>query len=140
LPRSRRAATIVSIKEIVDTMATENKRRRRNHSAQLKEQILAECAKPGASVAQVAMAHGINANILHGWRKRAREAQGARGCAVASFIPVVIPSEPAKPPREEELEDISVHIELHRAGLVLKLSWPLSAVDRLPAFARELLR
>jgi transposase-like protein len=29
----------------------------------LKQQVLLECTHPGASVAQVAMAHGINANI-----------------------------------------------------------------------------
>ena len=54
-------------------MDTENSRRRRRHSAEQKAQILAECAVPGASVAKVAMAHGINTNIVHGWRKLARE-------------------------------------------------------------------
>lgn len=55
-------------------MDTDNSRKRRRHSAELKARILAECAVPGASVAKVAMAHGINANIVHGWRKLAREA------------------------------------------------------------------
>jgi hypothetical protein len=32
----------------------------------LKAQILAECDQEGASVAKVAMAHGINVNIVHG--------------------------------------------------------------------------
>ena len=54
-------------------MDTENSRKRRRHSAELKAQIRAECAVPGASVAKVAMAHGINANIVHGWRKLTRE-------------------------------------------------------------------
>lgn len=54
-------------------MDTEQKRVRRNHSAALKAQVLAECAAPGASVAKVAMSHGINANIVHGWRRAARE-------------------------------------------------------------------
>ena len=42
----------------------QNKTRRR-HSAELKQQILAECAQPGASVASVALSHGINANVVH---------------------------------------------------------------------------
>ncbi len=54
---------------MLDTMTTDKTRIRRNHHPALKAQILAECAAPGASVAQVAMAHGINANIVHGWRK-----------------------------------------------------------------------
>ena len=35
-------------------------------------QILAECELSGVSVAKVALAHGISANIVHGWRKLAR--------------------------------------------------------------------
>ena len=50
-------------------MGSQNGRVRRNHSAVLKAQILVECAVSGASVARVAMAYGINANIVHGWRK-----------------------------------------------------------------------
>jgi response regulator of citrate/malate metabolism len=33
--------------------------------------VLAECDVPGASVAKVAMAHGINANVVHRWRQLA---------------------------------------------------------------------
>ena len=47
-----------------------NKTRRRP-SADLKQQILAECAQPGASVASVALSHGINANVVHKWRRLA---------------------------------------------------------------------
>ena len=38
---------------------------RRRHAADLKRQVLAACAEPGASVAQVALAHGLNANLVH---------------------------------------------------------------------------
>jgi transposase len=61
----------VSINNIMDTMTTTPRRTRRRHSPELKTKILAECAEPGASVAKIAMAHGINANIVHSWRKRA---------------------------------------------------------------------
>lgn len=43
---------------------------RRRHSAVLKKPILDECNRPGASIAAVAMAHGINANIVRKWRSR----------------------------------------------------------------------
>lgn len=39
---------------------------RRRHSEELKALILGACAEPGASVAQ---AHGLNANLLHKWRR-----------------------------------------------------------------------
>ena len=62
-------------------MAEERTVLRRRHSTQLKAQVLAQCAEPGASVAKVAMSHALNANIVHGWRKLARERDGAGGLA-----------------------------------------------------------
>ena len=53
-------------------MAEERPVLRRRHSAQLKAQVLAECAEPGASEAKLAMSHALNANIVHRWRKLAR--------------------------------------------------------------------
>jgi transposase len=48
---------------MMDTMDTEKKRTRRNYSPALKAQVLTECIAPGASVAKVAMAHGIKAKF-----------------------------------------------------------------------------
>lgn len=42
---------------------------RRKHDAGLKAQVIAECAAPGASVARVALEHGLNANLVHRWRR-----------------------------------------------------------------------
>lgn len=58
-------------------MAAERVVLRRRHSAELKALVLEQCAAPGASVAKVAMSHGVNANIVHGWRKLAREREAA---------------------------------------------------------------
>jgi transposase len=58
---------------MMDTMDTTKKRVRRNHSPELKAQILAQCEASDASVAKVALEHGINANIVHTWRKLARQ-------------------------------------------------------------------
>lgn len=42
---------------------------RRRHSAEVKARVLAACDEPGASVAAVAHAHGLNANLVHKWRR-----------------------------------------------------------------------
>jgi transposase-like protein len=42
-------------------------RRRRRHSDEFKADAVAACAQPGMSMAAVAMAHGINANLLRRW-------------------------------------------------------------------------
>jgi len=39
---------------------------RRRHSAELKAKVLAACNEPGASIAGVALAHGLN--TLRAWR------------------------------------------------------------------------
>ena len=42
-------------------------RRRRMHSDDFKADAVAACAQPGMSMAAVAMAHGINVNLLRRW-------------------------------------------------------------------------
>jgi transposase len=46
-----------------------SRRTRRYQGAEEKRQIIEEALRPGASVAAVARAHGINANMLFHWRK-----------------------------------------------------------------------
>src|SRR4249920_3169565 len=101
-------------------MDTENSRKRRRYGAELKARVLAECQRPGASVAKVAMAHGINANIVHGWRKLAREA----GAVAVSeqLVPVTVASAV-----QRSADDRAIEIELRRGGVTVKLSWPMSA-------------
>ena len=52
-------------------MKDSRKDTRRRYSAEFKTQILGECSQPAASVAGVALSHGINANIVHKWRRLA---------------------------------------------------------------------
>jgi transposase len=45
---------------------------RRKYLAAEKLRILEETRRPGASIAEVARAHGINANVVFGWRRLAQ--------------------------------------------------------------------
>lgn len=121
----------------MDTMSTDKKRLRRNHTPALKAQILAECAAPGASVAKVAMAHRINANIVHGWRKQAREQCVAPVVAPAAFVPLAI--EASTPPTPSPAPQ-HIGIEVRRGAVSITTSWPLSSLAELTAWTRELLR
>lgn len=49
----------------------EGKRSRRSWSDEEKQRIVSEAVVPGASVADIARRHGINANLLFNWRKMA---------------------------------------------------------------------
>ena len=46
---------------------------RRRHLPEFKARVVDECARPGASVAAVALSHGLNANLVHRWRRQARQ-------------------------------------------------------------------
>lgn len=58
--------------------------KRRRHSDELKAKVLSECGEPGASVAAVAQAYGLNANLVHKRRREGR-ARAAAACALVSF-------------------------------------------------------
>ena len=103
---------------------------RRRHSAELKQQILAECAQPGASAASVALSHGINANVVHKWR---RQTCGVPSVQAPAFIPVSLP-----PPACAPAPDI--RIELHRGPTSVSVTWPVAAADQCAVWMRELLK
>jgi len=61
---------------------------RRPHSEELKAGVLAEYMQQGASVAKVAMSQGLNANLVHKWRRavqtvRATQAATTRPASIA---------------------------------------------------------
>jgi transposase len=119
----------------VDTMTSEKTATRKRYSEGLKAQVLAECDAAGASVAKVAMAHGINANIVHRWRKLAREGSGSVMGKSLEFVPVAVASVTMPPASERYVE-----IELRRGSLSMKITWPASAAADLATWTRELLR
>lgn len=91
---------------------------------------------PGASVAQVAMARGINANVLHRWRQLAREVGQETAGAKREFVPVALT--PVAAPGNGDGRDIE--IEVRRGAVTMKVLWPVSAAAAFAAWARELLR
>src|SRR5437763_16738657 len=107
---------------------------RRRYSAELQAQVLAQCAAAGASVAKVAMTHGINANVVHRWRQLAREGRGAGAKLKTEFVPVSLPA--ISPPASAR----DIQLELRRAATTMTISWPLSAAADFGVWMRELLR
>ena len=116
-------------------MASDKAAVRRRYSEELKAEVMAECDVPGASVAKVAMAYGINANVVHRWRQLAREAGQASASKPREFVPVVV----ASPARTEVDGSRDIEIELRRGAITMKVSWPRSAAADLAAWTRELL-
>jgi transposase len=115
-------------------MTSDKTATRRRYSQEFKAQVMGECDVPGASVAKVAMSHGINANIVHGWRKLARES-GAALSLPRGFVPVALELAPAQPAAERGIE-----VELRRGAVTMMITWPRSATADFAAWTRELLR
>jgi transposase len=117
-------------------MASDKVVRRRRHGEQLKAQMLSECELPGASVAKVAMAHGIKANVVHRWRQLVREGAQATVAKPSGFVPVAIAA--LTPLAVNSGRDIEV--ELRRGAMTMKVIWPSTAAADFAAWTRELLR
>ena len=115
-------------------MTSEKRKTRRRYDEGFKTQILAECDAPGASVAKVAMSHGINDNVVHRWRQLAREAGAASRLVAPAFIPVALPA-PA-----QACAAADIRVELRRGATTVAITWPGGALSELAAFTRELLR
>lgn len=64
------------------------RRVKRRHSTEFKACVLAECEVRGASVAGVALAHGVNANLVRKWIVMKRRALAPT--RTTSLLPVVI--------------------------------------------------
>ena len=61
---------IKPVMHIMDKQVVRAPRRRREHSAEFKRELVARSLEPGVSVAAIAMGSGINANLLFGWRRK----------------------------------------------------------------------
>jgi transposase len=107
---------------------------RRRYSAELQAQVMAECNAAGASVAKVAMSHGINANVVHRWRQLAREGRTALPAATGEFVPVSLPA------MSPSTNTGDIQIQLRRGTTTMTITWPVSAAADFGAWMRELLR
>ena len=130
------------------------KSQRRVHGAEFKAQVLAECQQPGASVAAVALAHGVNVNLVRKWLvgrgiKRTglpaprtvthtQPATAEPAAASLQFIPVEFA--PLAPAGDEATAPDApvIHIELTRGGTRLSVRWPSTQAASCAAWLHEL--
>ena len=114
--------------------------------------MVAASSAPGASVAGVAQAFGVNDNLVHQWRRGRGFAIDPRSTAPTSpstpeFISLAMPAEspvpegapiPSAPVIPTAAEKIQ--LEFRRGALAVSVAWPMSAAADCAAWLRELLR
>jgi transposase len=79
-----------------------------------KRKIVLESLSPDTSIAAVARAHGINANLLHSWRWLYRRGELSKTEKTASFIPIKISPKTQPVPKTSEIrhENQEAHLEI----------------------------
>ncbi len=136
------------------------RRRRRQYSREFKRDAVAACLAPGVSMASVALANGLNANVLRRW---VNEHETSKSIALAtplatSFVakpsggksaqptpsPASVPLPlPAFIPVElghdsAPVQDIK--IELRTGAILLNITWPVSAAAQCAAWVAAVIR
>ncbi len=115
-------------------MASDRATTRRRYDDELKAQVVAECGAPGASVAKVAMSHGINANVVHRWRQLACETRVPALGRTSEFVAVSLAAPPVAAPARD------IQVQLRRGATAMTITWPVSASAEFAGWIRELLR
>ncbi len=116
------------------------RRRRRRHSSEFKAAVIQECMRPGVSIAAVALAHSLNANMLRKWVIDAENALPPRPKAAPAQEapmpgPTFVPLALVAPTPEGD-----IRIELQRGGTTVTLVWPASAARECAGWLRDWLR
>src|SRR5687767_14169082 len=115
------------------------RRRRRTHSLQFKMEAVAACRKPGASIAAVALARSINANLLRRWVVEAERAEAGTSSAL-SALPAPGESLVELPIRPAPGNGAAIQIEVRRGALTVSIHSPISAMHECALWLREVLQ
>jgi transposase len=63
---------------------------RRRYDPDSRDRLVAACLEPGISVSRLALDHGINANLLRKWIKKAKEVRPLPPSSKSAFVPVQV--------------------------------------------------
>lgn len=117
-------------------------RRRRSHTEEFKQAVIATCCEAGASVAGIALAIELNANQVRRWmrergieppsRSRPVRSTAPERVAEPAFVPVSIPPIVSASP--------CIRIEVRRGNTAVKIEWPGQAASDCAAWLRDWLR
>lgn len=136
---------------------------RRVHGAEFKARVLAECKRPGESVAAVALSHGLNVNLVRKWlvgqglkRTGFAQADASTGSVVSEavtiaasglqFVPVELaaPKPLARPAAAKPglsgppTPERDIRIELRRGSAQLTVRWPATEAGACAAWLSDL--
>lgn len=106
--------------------------RRHTYSADFKASVVAACRQPGVSMAAIALAHQLDANVLRRWVKQqeARSVAPASAARPPALVPVAVRDVP---------EADAIRCEIRHRQAVIQVTWPVSQAAACAQWLRELL-
>ena len=100
--------------------------------------------QPNISVAEVALANGLNANMLRRWVREFEVAGQAcdefappRDAAMPAFVQLPMRTQPSLPAAAPEQTALRVEVEIHRNGTTVRACLPLDKGTRKPRTAAQ---
>ena len=97
--------------------------------------------QPGISIAAVALANGLNANMLRKWVAESEAGRpvvprlaDAKPCA--AFVPLAL----AAPADTTSAVAVDIRVEVRRGTTSVSISWPAASADACASWLRDLLR
>ena len=124
------------------------RRTHRTYTNQFKAELVAAAKQPGASIAALALQHGMNANVLHRWLKEhelearhqlvdlSSSGESVATSPVPAFIPIKLPTATAAyEPTASEIK-----VELRKGAILMIITWPTSAAGDLAQWTRAILK
>jgi transposase len=127
--------------DTIGSQAAAGRRRRRLHSDEFKADAVAAAAQAGVSMASVALARGINANLLRRWVRDAELApvKAPLSCTPAPARPTFVPMQLPEPIASTASTG-NIQLELRRGATTITVTWPMAAAAECASWMRELLR
>jgi transposase-like protein len=125
------------------------RRLRREYSAAFKASVLQQTREPGASVAGVALSHGLHPNMVHRWLREQRLLRQPVLSQTPAFVAlpvtaVVADDHVAQPaaaaPTQASGDGQLIRIEVQRASAIVKIEWPVEAAAQCALALRDWLR
>ena len=109
-------------------------KRRRRHTPEFKQRVVAECRQPNTSIAEVAMRHGLNLNLVHTWRRTL--GAGSPG----DFVRLPLPATQLDTSESVTPQSPAVTIRLTAPHGSITVEWPLREIDRSVTWLKALMQ
>ncbi|WP_193603595.1 IS66-like element accessory protein TnpA [Pseudomonas fluorescens] len=106
-------------------------RQRTSYPKLFKAQVVQECLQPDVSIANIALRHGINANLVRKWIPLYRDCQPG---TLPAFVPLKVRT------KSEPVESTLARIEIPFKQQTLTVAWPTIDPDGCARFIRGLVK